>query len=40
MKVVKSRLEIFVNMGIMCFCLRNSILKCKTWDDVVEVLYK
>lgn len=32
MKVVKNKLEIFINMGIMCFCIRKDILSCKTWD--------
>lgn len=39
MKIVKNRLEIFINMGIMCFCLRDLILKAKNWDQVVDVFY-
>ncbi|CAD8099404.1 unnamed protein product [Paramecium primaurelia] len=39
MKIVKNKLEIFINMGIMCFCIRKDILACKTWDQIVDVFY-
>lgn len=39
MKILKNRLEIYINMGIMCFCLRDSILKAKNWDQVVDIFY-
>lgn len=39
MKVVKNRLDIFVSMSIMCFCIRELLLECKTWDNMVDIFY-
>jgi hypothetical protein len=39
MKVFKNQLEIFVSMSIMFVCLKKQIQACKTWDNVVDVIY-
>ena len=40
MKVMKNRLEIYVVMCVMLICLRDSLLQCAEWDDMVDVVYK
>lgn len=39
MKIVKNRMEIFVNMAIMLKCLREFIFEKENWDQIVDVIY-
>lgn len=40
MKIVRNRIEIFVDMAIMLKCLKDSIMKQESWDQIVDVVYQ
>lgn len=40
MKVMKNRLEIFVCASVMLLCLKERILSCTEWDQIVDVIYQ
>lgn len=39
MKIIKNRMEIFVDMAIMLKCLKPFIMQQMNWDQIVDVIY-